>query len=102
MTLTRQMYCDNSQHLMRHFKEETEKPFGYLLIELKPRTPELMRMSTDVFKGMAIKEHGPMTTSSLQRTGEKTAPLDSYEEVYTCTSTFEIIDSSLGTTIAFF
>lgn len=61
------MYPDNSQHLMKQFKEATEKPFGYLLIDFKPTTPESMRMRTDVFVEMPIKEHKPETTSHLQR-----------------------------------
>lgn len=52
ITLARQIYPDNSQHLTKHFKEATEKPFGYLLIDLKPTTPESMRMRTDVFVDM--------------------------------------------------
>lgn len=47
MTLARQMYPENSQHLMRYFKEATSKPYGYLLIDLKPTTPEHLRLRTD-------------------------------------------------------
>lgn len=41
MTLTGQMYPENPQHLLRHFKEATSKIYGYLLtfIDLKPTTP---------------------------------------------------------------
>ena len=49
MTLSRQMYPDNPQHLMRHFKEATEKTFGYLLIYLKPITSDSLRMRNDMF-----------------------------------------------------
>ena len=66
MTLSRQMYPDNPQHLMRHFKEATEIPFGYLLKDLKPTTSESMRMRTDVFTNMSIKEDNPRTTFHLQ------------------------------------
>lgn len=48
MTLSRQMYPENSQHLLRHFKEATSKPCGYLLADLKPTTPEHLRMRTDI------------------------------------------------------
>lgn len=41
MTLSRQMYPENSQHLLRHFKEATSKPYGYLLVDLKPTTPSI-------------------------------------------------------------
>lgn len=40
MTLSRQMFNENSQHLLKHFKEATSKPYGYLLVDLKPTTRE--------------------------------------------------------------
>lgn len=81
MTLSRQMYPDNPQHLMRHFKEATEKPFAYLLIDLKPTTSESMRMRTDVFTNMSIKEDNPRTTFHLQESPreERTHLSSSYE-----------------------
>ena len=66
ITHSRQTYPDNPQHLIRHFKEATEKPFGYLLIDLKPTISESMRMLTDVFTNMFIKEDNPRTTFHLQ------------------------------------
>ena len=50
MTLSRQMYPDNSNHLMKHFKEGTSKPYGYLLIDLKPFTPENKRLRCNPFQ----------------------------------------------------
>ncbi|KAK3106557.1 hypothetical protein FSP39_022526 [Pinctada imbricata] len=49
MTLARQMYPGNPQHLMRHFKNATSKPYGYLIIDLKPFTAEHQRLRTDIF-----------------------------------------------------
>ena len=49
MTLGRQMYPDNSNHLMKHFKEATSKPYGYFLIDLKPLTPENKRLHCNTF-----------------------------------------------------
>lgn len=99
MTLARQMYPDNSQHLIRHFKEATEKPFGYLLIDLKPTTPESMRMRTDVFIDMPIKEHKLETTRHLQRSsGDERTHLNRFCGVKS--PTFEITDSSLGSAMA--
>jgi hypothetical protein len=48
MTLARQMYPENPQYVLRHFKEATSKPYGYLLIDLKPTTPEHLRMRRDI------------------------------------------------------
>lgn len=44
MTLARHIYPENPQHLLRHFKEAISKPYGYLLIDLKPTTPEHLRL----------------------------------------------------------
>jgi len=48
MTLARQMYPDNTQYFMDKFKEDTAKPFGYLLVDLKPTTPEHLRLRYDI------------------------------------------------------
>lgn len=99
LTLVQQMYPDNSKHLMRHFKEATEKHFGYLLIDLKQTLPESMHMRTDVYIDMPIKEHKPETTSHLQRSsGEERTHLNSSREVKS--PTFEITDSYLGSAMA--
>lgn len=99
MTLARQMYPDNSQHLMRHFTEATEKPFQYLLIDLKPTTPESMRMRTDIFSDMPIKEHKPEAASHLQvYSEEERTHLNSCCEVKS--PTFAIMDSSSGSAMS--
>ena len=36
---------------MEEFKNATEKPFGYLLIDLKPETEEKYRIRTGIFPG---------------------------------------------------
>lgn len=55
MTLSRQMYPENSQHLLRHFKEATSKPYRYLLVDLKPTTPEHLHMRTDIMNTIKPK-----------------------------------------------
>lgn len=55
LTLSRQMYPENPQHLWRHFKEATSKPYGYLLIDLKPTTPEHLRMRTNIMNTIKPK-----------------------------------------------
>lgn len=55
LTLSRQMYPENPQHLLRHFKEATSKPYGYLLIDLKPTTPEHLRMRTNIMNTIKLK-----------------------------------------------
>ena len=69
MTLARQMYPNNVQHLLRHFKEAISKPYGYLLIDLKHNTPEYLRLRRDVFasiKPSAVR--GQFHTSTDSKT----------------------------------
>ncbi|CAC5417589.1 unnamed protein product [Mytilus coruscus] len=40
ITLGRQMYPSRADFFIRKFEEATRKPFGYLLVDLKARTPE--------------------------------------------------------------
>ena len=47
-TLARQMYPNKSRELLRHYDEAISRPYGYLLVDLKPTTPETKRMRTNV------------------------------------------------------
>jgi hypothetical protein len=50
-TLARQMYPDGSKFAVEAFKDATEVPFGYLLVDLKPDTDEKHRLRTNIFPG---------------------------------------------------
>jgi len=50
-TLGRQMYPGYSNFLVEAFKDATERPHGYLLIDLHPETLEKFRIRTNIFKG---------------------------------------------------
>jgi hypothetical protein len=50
-TLGRQMYPGNSNFLVEAFKDATERPHGYLLIDLHPVTLEKFRIRTNIVKG---------------------------------------------------
>ena len=50
MTLSRQMYPENPQHLLNHFKEATSKLYGYLVVDLKPTTKECLRLCSNVME----------------------------------------------------
>ena len=50
MTLSRQMYPENPQHLLNHFKEATSKLYGYLVVDLKPTTQEYLRLRSNVLE----------------------------------------------------
>ena len=48
-TLARQMYPGKSKFVVEAFRDATEKPYGYLLIDLKPETNENYRFRTNIF-----------------------------------------------------
>ena len=48
-TLARRMYVGRSKFLVEAFNDATSKPFGYLLIDLKPDTPDNIRVGTNIF-----------------------------------------------------
>ena len=44
------MYPGNAKFLIEAFGDATSKPYGYLLIDLKPDTEERLRIRTNIFK----------------------------------------------------
>jgi len=42
------MYPSRRNFLLQKFDEATERPYGYLLVDLKPTTPDSLRLRTDV------------------------------------------------------
>jgi hypothetical protein len=48
-TLARQMYPGRSKFVLEAFEDATKRPYGYLLIDLKPDTGEKYRIRTNVF-----------------------------------------------------
>ena len=48
-TLARQMYPGNSKFVVEAYKDATEEPYGYLLIDLRPETHENFRIRTKIF-----------------------------------------------------
>lgn len=47
--LARQMYPGNTRFFLESYKNATEKPFGYLLIDYKARTPDAYRLRSEMF-----------------------------------------------------
>lgn len=68
------MYPENSQHLLRHFKEGTSKPYGSLLVDLKLATPEHLRMRTDIMN--SIK---PKSSEEIRHFRENRPNIQTYE-----------------------
>ena len=50
-TLVRQMYPGKSKFLTDAYKDASEKPYGYLVLDLKPETGEKFRVRTNIFPG---------------------------------------------------
>ena len=49
--LSRQIYPGRGKILQEAFRDSTSKPFGYLLIDLKPDTPDNLRLRTNILPG---------------------------------------------------
>ena len=49
--LAKQMYPGNVKYLKSSYEDATNKHYGYLLIDLKPDTSDLLRLRTDIFPG---------------------------------------------------
>ena len=49
-SLARQMYPGKTKLLIEAFQDATVKPFGYLLIDMKPQTDDRMRLRTNIFE----------------------------------------------------
>ena len=52
MTLARQMYPENSQTFMQIFNQATQKPYGYLVVDLKPITRESDRLRPNILENI--------------------------------------------------
>jgi hypothetical protein len=50
MTLARKMFPGKSSYLMDKFYDAVDKPYGYLLLNLKPTTPDNMRLLSNVIR----------------------------------------------------
>lgn len=49
-TLARQISPDNSRFICEAYKDATEKPYGYLVLDLHQETPEQHRVRTNIFR----------------------------------------------------
>jgi hypothetical protein len=63
MNLARQMYPEKPHHLLHHFQAATVKPYEYLVIDLKPTTPDSLRLRTNVFEIREPPEHRSVLAS---------------------------------------
>ena len=47
--LGRQIFPDKVKYFREAFTDATSRPYGYLLVDLKPTTPDELRLCTDIF-----------------------------------------------------
>jgi hypothetical protein len=47
--LGRQMFPSNSKFIVEAFDDATSEPYGYLVVDLRPETPEEYRVRTRIF-----------------------------------------------------
>ena len=59
--LGKQMYPGNMKFLQQSYNDATSKPYGYLLVDLKPDTPEEIRLRTNIFPGETTLVYVPKT-----------------------------------------
>ena len=57
--LSKQMYPGRTQVLREAYRDATSQPYGYLLIDLKQSTPDMLRLRSDLFSSQAIAVHTP-------------------------------------------
>ena len=50
--LARQMFPNQSKYFIESYNDATSKPFGYLLIDFKSTTPDILRLRTDILSGL--------------------------------------------------
>jgi len=48
-TLAKQMYPGKTRYMIEAYQDATSKPFGYLLIDLKPQTDDRIILRTNIF-----------------------------------------------------
>jgi hypothetical protein len=47
--LAKQMYPNSSKFAVEAYKDATDCPYGYLLLDMKPETDERFRLRTNIF-----------------------------------------------------
>jgi hypothetical protein len=78
-TLGRQMYPSRRNFLLQTFDKATEKPYGYLLVDLKPTTPDSLRLRTDVL-GTGIEKEKDEEEEEKVKEEEDVEEVDKQEE----------------------
>ena len=54
MTLARQMYPENTDTFMNMFNHITQKPYGYMVVDLKPMTHESLSLRPNILEQSCV------------------------------------------------
>ena len=68
MTLARQMYPENTDTFMNMFNHITQKPYGYMVVDLKPMTHESLRLRPNIIEQSCVsstKGLGQLTSNQF-------------------------------------
>lgn len=100
MTVARQMFPGKSSYLMDKFYDAVSKPYGYLVLNLKPTTPEHMRLLSnvigtnkiyDVISQSAVIK--PDVKDKLYHNGEDYSAEQTYINMPSCDDCGVVLDS---------
>ena len=75
------MFDKNKVHVMNAYYKETEKPFGYLMVDNKPSTPADKQTVADLFGEFYVYHFGVNSTES---TRVETKPTGQKRRDYVC------------------
>ena len=70
--LARQMYPNRSNYFIEQYEKATQRPHGYLFVDLKQNTSEEYRLKSDIFHIIPDREHQirPLFNMELSQLGE--------------------------------
>ena len=71
-TLAQQVFPNKVKFIVEAFEEATKEPYGYLMLDCHPQTPEELRVRGNIFKGDDIEIYlpaaGPLASSQSSDT----------------------------------
>ena len=79
MTLARQMYPGKAEYFMHYFEEAVNRPYGYLLVDLKPTTPGSLRLRTNALEDVNSFKENCNSTENRANCSEE--PMDDQSDV---------------------
>ena len=62
------MYPGRAHDFLQKFEEVTKEPYSYLVVDLKPETPEWRRLCTNAFEEKASDDMQTYRTMSVEDT----------------------------------